>query len=734
MLDKKCSNSRPAKSEKCEFTSVNDHFEGKRNAEFGLFLQALYNNRALSLLIGLPIALLLIYALPLSFDKYNFEVKGPIALGGYSLSRAIYSDINNDGISERIIAHFNEHSNAAGILVQTNERILLAQVNLRGKTLFSSNRIVTIPVKGTKYHQIAMVTSIQDSLILNIVALNDIQGSALPESKVSTIFLDKIRKNRQGKYDFGIRLNVRDTDKDGTFELFVNICAGYSIEPRKLYKYDFVTNKLYKSNTSGLCGGFDLSFGDINQDGIEEVAGGCHANWNIRDTLRYKYPDKNSYVMVFDSTLNMFIDPLVNYGAYIKYGVKILGSTEKPYLATLNHSLSTGLKHQTLRLFTAKGEFVKSLKLPESSNSFNYNYILNHNDSLIHLIDREGKQEIILSSDLQVLDKIEIPANIHTAKKFNLGETPVILASNFLDGEYAIKMPDHRYYRIEGVKPMKPKIIEVSVKLNGKNKAPQLCIFADKDEHYITVQKNPFYWLAIPYYMLIIAFSYGAVFLLLLIQKKNLTKRFREKERLRDLELASAYNQLDPHFTFNALNAIGASIMKGNKEEAYEYFANVSDLIRLTLESAKDSARSLKKELDFVRKYLEIEEFRFENRFTYQIDEPEDMNFNIEIPKMLLQIFVENALKHGISPQKKGGHISVSIKKQNKNILIEIEDNGIGRQAAKVIGSQSTGKGLSVMREYVEIFNSQKGTQIRFTIEDVINNNIVTGTKVNIVV
>ncbi len=150
--------------------------------------------------------------------------------------------------------------------------------------------------------------------------------------------------------------------------------------------------------------------------------------------------------------------------------------------------------------------------------------------------------------------------------------------------------------------------------------------------------------------------------------------------------------QLDPHFLFNALSNISSYYHKGDKEHAQSYLAKVSRLVRSTLENSERMSISLSEELAFVRDYLSVEQIRMGDNLNFGIDVEKSLVEQIQIPKMLIQNFVENAVKHGIRHLKdRAGVIRIYSERAGSLFHVIIEDNGIGRESATEIGSAGTG-------------------------------------------
>ncbi len=161
-------------------------------------------------------------------------------------------------------------------------------------------------------------------------------------------------------------------------------------------------------------------------------------------------------------------------------------------------------------------------------------------------------------------------------------------------------------------------------------------------------------------------------------------QKYREQElqasqleaRLAQSRLQVLKMQLHPHFLFNTLNAISELIHK-DAESADRMLTDLSDLLRLSFENLELQEIPLKQELEFLGKYVEIEQMRFHDRLTV------DMNISADtldaiVPNMILQPLVENAIKHGIAPRSSGGRIAINAARNNGHLEISVRDNGLG--------------------------------------------------------
>ena len=153
--------------------------------------------------------------------------------------------------------------------------------------------------------------------------------------------------------------------------------------------------------------------------------------------------------------------------------------------------------------------------------------------------------------------------------------------------------------------------------------------------------------------------------------------KFREREfRLAQAELSALKMQLHPHFLFNTLNAI-SELIYSDPKVADESILRLSEMLRFALESVRAQEVSLKEEVEFLEKYVEIQRTLMRERLTVRLNvDPETLDACV--PNLLLQPLVENAVKHGISPRPEGGEIHVYARRLDGRLYLEVADNGLG--------------------------------------------------------
>jgi tetratricopeptide (TPR) repeat protein/two-component sensor histidine kinase len=165
----------------------------------------------------------------------------------------------------------------------------------------------------------------------------------------------------------------------------------------------------------------------------------------------------------------------------------------------------------------------------------------------------------------------------------------------------------------------------------------------------------------------------------------------RQERRRTELELANLRAQINPHFIFNCLNSIYRYTKERDTDTAAKYLQKFSSLLRLVLENSRTEKITLARDLEALQLYVDIEALRFKEKlqFSLEIDPEIDPTF-LQIPGMLIQPHVENAIWHGLMHRESGGRIAVRVTQTAENLLrVEVEDNGIGRAAAEELESKS---------------------------------------------
>ena len=222
-------------------------------------------------------------------------------------------------------------------------------------------------------------------------------------------------------------------------------------------------------------------------------------------------------------------------------------------------------------------------------------------------------------------------------------------------------------------------------------------------------------------------------------RRATLAESRRIEKLISELKLQSLQAQLNPHFIFNSLNAIQQFINIENKKAANDYLSKFAKLMRLYLNGSDTQFISMAQELEVIKLYTSLEHLRFADKFAYSITIDDNINLDhYNVPAMLLQPHVENAIRHGLVPSgKNDNHFYISMINKTNGILCVIEDNGIGRtkslelKNSKINEHRSMGNKIS--KERLEVIRSLKLGFITETIIDLTDSmGEICGTRVEI--
>ncbi len=211
---------------------------------------------------------------------------------------------------------------------------------------------------------------------------------------------------------------------------------------------------------------------------------------------------------------------------------------------------------------------------------------------------------------------------------------------------------------------------------------------------------------------------------------QGVQKHEQEKSELaiknKEMQISLLKSQINPHFLFNTLNSI-STLMHSSKEKARRVITQLSDIFRYALDSHSDEMVKLIHEINFIENYVKIQQVRFGERLQFKTDIDSDC-LGIEIPPMILQPLVENAVKYGIAPKEEGGTIYLTVRRSGKIIFFEVRDDGLGTKAKKIMDGSSSGVGMANtdlrLKSYygpqsgLRIRANEKGYAVSFFIEE----------------
>jgi len=214
---------------------------------------------------------------------------------------------------------------------------------------------------------------------------------------------------------------------------------------------------------------------------------------------------------------------------------------------------------------------------------------------------------------------------------------------------------------------------------------------------------------------------------------KNFSKRLLIEEKNDQLQQKNLRLKINPHFIFNALSTTANFIYNKKNEEAHQHIIKFSNLLRLNLEKSDELHHSLEEEKEFLQSYLDLQSTML-NNFTYSLQIEENIDTeDVQIPAFIIQPYVENALIHAFQ-NKENNHLAIRVRLSTTEgyLHIEIEDNGIGRNAAeKTKSGNKKSLGMNITEQRIKALH--KNNEIHIKIEDLYNNEqLARGTRVTI--
>jgi ligand-binding sensor domain-containing protein len=262
-------------------------------------------------------------------------------------------------------------------------------------------------------------------------------------------------------------------------------------------------------------------------------------------------------------------------------------------------------------------------------------------------------------------------------------------------------------------------------------------------EKILMIKISPAFWNTWWFRTLAVATIILSVYLFyrrrIAIIRKEEGKKTAFNKQLAQIEMKALKAQMNPHFIFNCMNSINSYILENDKKKASDYLTKFSTLIRLILENSDKQKINLADELAMLETYIQLEQNRLDNKFDYHIHiDPSIKTTSFEIPSLILQPFVENAIWHGLI-YKEGGIINISIKKLSNQLICIIEDNGVGRTKAELLKQQQSVKhhsmGMKVTEDRLRILNQLNLERPSVNITDLFTEiNEPCGTRVEIVI
>jgi hypothetical protein len=603
------------------------------------------------------------------------------------------------------------------------------QFNLPGQLTEIGITLDFHDINGDGIMDIFVCTEKGDSLYLNII--DDLYGHP---TKHREYFLDLINQyNDNGDYLF-VDGELSDLTRDGYPEYVFAVNGGHSLQPRRVYAIDYRTDTLLMSPISGAAiTSIDLF--DIDRDGADEIMLNTVAPENFKTTIPYR--DSITWLMVLNEDLTFYRSPVPKNPPPSWLSMEPFVEKNKHYLMTYHRYRSgegydaelsiydqelkpvrsriiTNQRYNRLYLWRTPGKLgIQDVKFFGNSGVYTTNLDLEFNDSLFNNTPFGYGAEVQLDVD-------------------DDGDEEYVFLS--LKGIYVFRSDLSESASVEvNREERNPRTL--ICKIERPDTYPVLFVQVGTERYWMNYRLNRWFQYRGLAYPGIYILLFGFLYFWISIQNRIVSQRYEKDRLISTLRLQSIKNQLDPHFTYNALNAVGSLIYKEEKDLAYQYLKGLTDLLRMVAGDAAEITWKLSDELQFVKKYLEIEKLRFREKFNYSIDvEKESLNES-QIPKMSVLTFVENSIKHGLKQKQDERRLDITVESLSEGLKIGIRDNGVGRAAAAKNAEESAGNGINMMKIYFKQFEKATRKRARFEVTDLFEYDLkASGTLVEIII
>jgi two-component sensor histidine kinase len=663
---------------------------------------------------ALVVAGLIILFVPIGLKKYIAEQVEMETR--FDKSQYNFADLAHEGKSERIHTFLNLAGNA-GLALKSGNAIL-GQWNFKGIYESETFRLMIGDYNNNGRDEIFIFTLVEDSVMLHVM-----EFSSTPVFIIRDRFIGKIGKNLKNPDYTIVPGQVTDMNGDGFGDLVFAISAGFSRQPRNVFIYDLKNDTLRRSPASAVFIS-NIFFQDLDNDRYQEIILSTFAADNYNGDP-YPYSDSSCWLMILDHTLNFMFQPVEFPGPIGSVEAVVLdkGHGEKLIMGNYHHGSITK-KPGKIFLTDLTGKLIREKEIEQNSAEFTMNFLTpfktNNSKVISGIAINTGFFEIDEMLNITQASNLKFPRSKYSVLDIDQdGHDEIIIPANGLQKHLILRddfsSPVAIDFPVQSVVPV------FSVKLNG-NDPPQLSVQGDQDWKLFSYGINPVYRYRFLVWLAIYLFILGFILLIRMLYSFQLKKKYETEQKITRLQLAGIKAQMEPHFIMNTINTIGSSIYRQKPEDAYKLLLNFSGMVRSLLISSDKLTRTIDEEIEFVRNYLELEKSRFVDLFIFTITQPDDINPESIIPKMIIQMHAENALKHGLLTKKSGGILDIDIFKDQDYLLINIKDNGIGRNAASKKMSESTGKGMKILEQLFETYNKRNNNPLRQEIIDLYDN------------
>lgn len=444
---------------------------------------------------------------------------------------------------------------------------------------------------------------------------------------------------------------------------------------------------------------------------------------NLNDSVSLAIPVNN---------IGSVYDEMGDYKKAIQYYTKSLvlckAFGDKKGIATANQNIGIALTNMQ-DYENARNYFFDALKLEEQlKNPGGITLSLNNIASLYNITGQESEAVPLLIKCIAIAKESSL-----VMQQMDAWETLSESYEKLGNKDKAIEsLKNHlelkdKLFKIENAR----QINELQIKYETAQKENQLYLLKQEAELNELKFRDQRLWLTAFIFALLLVATITLFFLYRTRSSKKMAgvqhqkKEAEAKQRISELQLSALRAQMNPHFIFNCINSIQFLVKNNKLDDAESYLDKFAQLLRLVLDSSHSLHITLADEIKTLKLYMDLESLRFRENFSYRIHvDPQLEPENIEISTMLIQPYVENAVKHGFTGARIKGLIQINFLLVNDKLCVIIEDNGIGRKKSMELKTSASHKfslGMKVTRERIDLMNTGEDLDASVFISDLEN-------------
>lgn len=656
-------------------------------------------NTLIPLGAAIILTVLIILVIPLDFDRYKVELRS--TQNHVDFESIAFADLNGDGIDDLLEcggsnSNLRRSACACRIMDENGVNGTLDQINVPN-LLHGPAQVAISDFDKNGSKEIWLASGEDDQLFLYGFDANDL-------SKYKYRFwIDSIYPQK-GKYVASFNLHhAIDINGDGMDELFFYIGNQFPIYPRRTYRLDVANKEVVKSPITSV--GFPVNDASTRGDGTIVFTSSSSSPGNHKASVNLPFPDTLGYVYAFDQELNFLFEP-------IPFSVYPSGTAN--YFTT-DGILSFRIHRSPDSVMVAQRRALDG-KLLENQTFPSARFIRRKSPN--EFIIGSPNEIKVLDSSLQVQKTIELNEPIIAMRALDLngdGKNELLCLS---ENQSQFIVIDHKLDAAVEFQNQLGRSVNFHLRQYAPNRH-EFVAFGNHKLAFYRYDENPVYYFRLPYYLGVFLIAFLVSAKTFKYYRKGIEHRFDQEREFNRLQILSLKNQVDPHFALNALNSIDWMYKSGEGAKATKYMETYTRLMHQTVTSSDKITTKLYDELDFCRKFCELEKLR-DPEFTYKIDVDDSIDsFEINVPRQILFTHVENAIKHGLRPKEGEKLLKITVAKSDSEIEVKVENNGVPFR--KKSHTSGTGKGLNILSQMTDLYTSLTGKKV--------NSQIHTGEK-----